>query len=111
MISLDISRSDVLILVSEKLSASLRHVFKPCTGRMSVSSYFGLLKAAMIESHLTDKSGHVYIMDELGLRIINKEGKVVATKCAKEVYRYNAGETLTVVACYKAERNSTCLYL
>jgi hypothetical protein len=36
---------------------------------------------------------------------------VVATKCAKEVYRYNGGEALTVVACGKAEGNSTCLYL
>jgi hypothetical protein len=78
---------------------------------MSVSSYFGLLKVAMIESNLTDKSGRVYNMDELGLRLINKEGKVVATKCAKEVYRYIGGEALTMVACCKAEGNSTCLYL
>jgi len=65
----------------------------------------------MTESHLTDKSGRVYNMDELGLRIINKEGKVAVKKCAKEVCRYNGGEALTVVACCKAEGNSTCLYL
>jgi len=50
-------------------------------------------------------------MDELGLRIINKEGKVVATKCVKEAYRYNGGDALTMVACCKAEGNFTCLYL
>jgi hypothetical protein len=35
---------------------------------MPVSGYFGMLKAAMIESRLTDKSGRVYNVDELGLR-------------------------------------------
>jgi len=78
---------------------------------MPVSSYFGLLKAAVTESHFTDKSGLVYNTDELGLRITNKEGKLVATKCAKEVCSYNGGEALIVVACCKAEGNSTCLYL
>jgi hypothetical protein len=69
-----------------------------------VSGYFGLLKAAMIESHLIYKSGLVYEMDEMGLRIINKEGKVLTTKCAKEVYRYSGGEALAVIACLQSGR-------
>ena len=64
----------------------------------------------MTESHFTDKSGRVYNMDELELRITNKEGKVVAKKCAKEVFRYNGGGALIVVACCKAEGNSTYVY-
>lgn len=45
---------------------------------------------------------------KLGLELINKVGKIIATKGAKEVFRLTSGErgeTITIVACCNAERN------
>jgi hypothetical protein len=51
-----------------------------------------LLKDAMIENDLIDKPGHIYNMDETGLQMGGKVGKVIATKGAKEIYRLTGGE-------------------
>jgi hypothetical protein len=47
-------------------------------------------------------------MVETGLQIINKVGKVIVTKGAKEINRFiggEKGETITIVACCNAEGN------
>ena len=76
--------------------------------RETVSAYFEVLKKTLVDNELIDKPGHIFNMDESGLQIINKVGKVVATKGSKEVYRLTSGEkgeTVTVIACCNAEGN------
>jgi hypothetical protein len=76
--------------------------------RENVQQYFGLLKDTMIENDLIGKPGHIYNMDEIGLQIINKGEKIIATKGAQEIYRLTSGEkgeTTTIVACCNAEGN------
>ena len=60
--------------------------------RETVQGFFDLLKRTLIEHELIDKPGHIYNMDESGLQVINKVGKVIATKGAKEVFRLTSGE-------------------
>jgi hypothetical protein len=76
--------------------------------RENVQKYFGLLRDTIIENDLIDKPGHIYNMDKTGLQIINKVGKVIASKGAKEIYRHTSGEkgeTITIVACCNAKGN------
>jgi hypothetical protein len=44
------------------------------------------------ENDLSDRPGHIYNMGESDFRVINKAGKVHATKTAKKLCKLTSGE-------------------
>ncbi|XP_031327277.1 tigger transposable element-derived protein 2-like [Photinus pyralis] len=76
--------------------------------RKEVGDYFTLLQEICTNNDLFDKPGQIYNVDETGIQINNKPGKVVATKGAKDVYSLTSsekGENVSLVACCNAEGN------
>lgn len=71
-----------------------------------VNVYFELLGDVLKENGLIDKPGNVFNMDETGLQLNNKPGKVVAIKGSKNVTSVTSGEkgeTISVLACVSGE--------
>ncbi|XP_071051794.1 uncharacterized protein [Onthophagus taurus] len=74
--------------------------------RETVDNYFQLLGNVLRENNLIDKLGHVFNMDETGLQLNNKPGKVIAIKGSKNVTSVTSGEkgeTISVLACVNGE--------
>lgn len=74
--------------------------------REEVKGFFDLLEKIMTEHRLFDKPANIFNMDESGIQIINKAGKVLTAKGSKNVSVLTSaekGETVTVIACNNAE--------
>lgn len=74
--------------------------------RTEVNQFFTLLLDILTTNDLLAKPGNIFNVDETGLQINNKPGKVVATKGAKDVYTLTTsekGENVSLVACCSAE--------
>lgn len=76
--------------------------------RAEVAKFFDLLIAVLIENDLLDKPEKIFNMDESGVQLNNKPGKVLAkkgTRAVKSLTFGEKGETITVVACCNAIGN------
>lgn len=74
--------------------------------RKDVNEYFSLLLQILTEYDLLDKPGKIFNIDETGIQINNKPGKVIASKGAKDVYSLTSsekGENVSLIACCNAE--------
>lgn len=74
--------------------------------RPEADGFFKLLRQVMEEENLMDKPQNIFNMDESGIQLTNKPGKVLTTKGAKDVHvltPHERGENITVVACCNAE--------
>lgn len=76
--------------------------------REEVDKMFNLLTEVLSEHGLLYQPERIYNMDETGVQMNNKTGKVIATKGAKSVSSITSaekGETLSVIACCNAIGN------
>ncbi|CAG9572682.1 unnamed protein product [Danaus chrysippus] len=76
--------------------------------RKEVNNFHELLTKVLADNDLLDKPERIYNMDESGVQLNNKPGKVVAKKGAKVVNSVTSvekGETMTIVACCNAIGN------
>lgn len=76
--------------------------------REEVTNFYELLTKVMTDNGLLNKPERIYNMDESGVQLNNKPGKVVAKKGAKVVHSVTSaekGETMTIVACCNAIGN------
>lgn len=76
--------------------------------REEVNNFHELLTKVLADNDLLDKPERIYNMDESGVQLNNKPGKVVAKKGAKVVNSVTSaekGETMTIVACCNAIGN------
>lgn len=74
--------------------------------RTDVDYFFNLLLEILTTNNLLDKPGNIFNVDETGIQINNKPGKVLATKGAKDVYSLTTserGENVSLVSCCSAE--------
>lgn len=74
--------------------------------REKVNQFFDLLENQVSEHCLEKKPQNIWNMDESGLQLINKVGKVMAPKGSKAVHKITTGErgeTATIIACCSAE--------
>ena len=74
--------------------------------REEVGRFFTLLEEIMDKYNLHGKPANIFNMDESGIQLINKPGKVVTAKGSKNVNVLTSGEkgeTITVIACNNAE--------
>ncbi|CAH1956219.1 unnamed protein product [Acanthoscelides obtectus] len=74
--------------------------------RTDVSNFFTLLRDVIIKNNLLNKPDKIFNVDETGIQINNKPGKVVATKGTKDVYSLTTserGENISLVSCCNAE--------
>ncbi|XP_039278770.1 uncharacterized protein LOC120350253 [Nilaparvata lugens] len=74
--------------------------------KIVVKEYFELLKNVIESNGLIDKPGNIFNMDETGLQLNNKPGKVVALKGSKNVTSVTSGEkgeTISLLACVNGE--------
>lgn len=70
--------------------------------REDVKDFFNLLETIYEEHDFSNHPEDVFNMDESGIQINNKPGKVVASKGARDVYTLTSsekGENVTVIAC------------
>lgn len=76
--------------------------------REEVYNFYDLLIKVLTENDLLDKPERLYNMDESGIQLNNKPGKVIAKKGAKVVNSVTSaekGETMTIVGCCNAIGN------
>lgn len=76
--------------------------------RVEVAKFFDLLITVLTENDLLDKPDRIFNMDESGVQLNNKPGKVLAkkgTRAVKSLTSGEKGETITVVACCNAIGN------
>lgn len=76
--------------------------------RAEVAKFFDLLTTVLTENNLLGKPDRIFNMDETGVQLNNKPGKVLAKKGARAVKSLTSGEkgeTITVVACCNAIGN------
>lgn len=76
--------------------------------REEVNNFYDLLIKVLTENDLLDKPERLYNMDESGIQLNNKPGKVIAKKGAKVVNSVTSaekGETMTIVGCCNAIGN------
>ncbi|XP_045765299.1 chaetoglobosin A biosynthesis cluster protein C-like [Maniola jurtina] len=76
--------------------------------REEVNNFYELLAKVMIDNGLSDKPERIFNMDESGIQLNNKPGKVIAKKGAKVVNSVTSaekGETMTIIACCNAIGN------
>ncbi|KAJ8942178.1 hypothetical protein NQ318_002851 [Aromia moschata] len=74
--------------------------------RDDVRQFFNLLNQVVTEYNLLEKPSHIFNMDETGVQLINKPGKVITTKGTKDVHVLTSkerGENVSVVACCSAD--------
>jgi hypothetical protein len=73
--------------------------------RKEVEDFFNILEKQMIENNLVDKGENIFNMDETGIQLINKPGRVLAAKGSKDVHVLTPkekGETVSLIACCNA---------
>lgn len=73
-----------------------------------VNQFYELLLKVLTENDLLDKPERVYNMDETGIQLNNKPGKVLATKGSRSVKMVTSGEkgeTMTLIGCCNAVGN------
>lgn len=76
--------------------------------RAEVAKFFNILITVLTENDLLDKPDRIFNMDETGVQLNNKPGKVLAkkgTRAVKSVTSGEKGETITIVACCNAIGN------
>lgn len=76
--------------------------------REEVNNFYDLLIKVLTENNLSAKPERLYNMDESGIQLNNKPGKVIAKKGAKVVNSVTSaekGETMTIVGCCNAVGN------
>lgn len=76
--------------------------------RDDVKEFFDMLANIYQEHSLLENPANIFNMDETGIQINNKPGKVLASKGAKDVYTLTScekGENVTIIACCNAEGN------
>lgn len=98
--------SELSIRQAEGLSLARAHGMN----REDVNHFFTLLEQTMTEHNLFDKPSHIFNMDETGVQLINKPGKVITSKGSKDVHVLTAkekGENVTVIACCSADGKFT----
>ncbi|KAJ8939864.1 hypothetical protein NQ318_017142 [Aromia moschata] len=74
--------------------------------RDDVRQFFNLWNQVVTEYNLLEKPSHIFNMDETGVQLINKPGKVITTKGTKDVHVLTSkerGENVSVVACCSAD--------
>lgn len=74
--------------------------------REAANHFYNLLETEINLRNLQDKPQSIFNVDESGIQLINKVGKVVAKKGAKVVNKITTGEkgeTVSLVACCSAE--------
>lgn len=74
--------------------------------REEVNAFFNLLEEEMLKNDLMNKPQNIFNVDESGIQLINKPGKVLTAKGAKDVHVITPrekGETVSLVACCNAE--------
>ena len=83
-------------------TASVRH---QCMDSWKVSSYFAALKTVLDEKKLINSPKHIWNMDETGIQLEHKAGKVIAARGSKHVQTRTSGnrELITVIAAVNAE--------
>ncbi|KAJ0180122.1 hypothetical protein K1T71_004713 [Dendrolimus kikuchii] len=76
--------------------------------RKEVDKMFKLLLQILTKHDLINKPDRIFNIDETGVQLNNKPGKVIATKGAKSVHSVTSGEkgeTVSIVACCNAAGN------
>ncbi|XP_054706877.1 jerky protein homolog-like [Uloborus diversus] len=71
-----------------------------------VGAFFKLLEEEMVKHDLTNRPENIFNVDETGIQLINKPGKILTAKGAKDVHVITPrekGETISLVACCSAE--------
>ncbi|XP_054706657.1 tigger transposable element-derived protein 6-like [Uloborus diversus] len=74
--------------------------------REEVGAFFKLLEEEMVKHDLTNRPENIFNVDETGIQLINKPGKILTAKGAKDVHVITPrekGETISLVACCSAE--------
>lgn len=74
--------------------------------RKDVDSYFEILLKVLTDNDLIGKPEKIFNMDESGIQVNNKTGRVVASKgakCVNTVTSTEKGENISLIACCNAE--------
>ena len=97
-----ISRHPQLTLRSTQ---SLSHARASCANREIISDYFGKLAAVCAKLNVLMKPMNIFNMDETGVTIVHKGGKVVTEIGRRNVWAITSGEkgkTHTIITCVSA---------
>ena len=81
--------------------------------KIKVDKYFHALKSVLDDSGLEAKPHCIWNMDETGVQLDHKPGKVLATKRTNYLHTRTSGnrETLTVIAAINAAGGSIAPYM
>ncbi|XP_057662210.1 uncharacterized protein LOC130897395 [Diorhabda carinulata] len=74
--------------------------------RQDVDKYFEMLLKVLTDNDLISKPERIYNMDESGIQVNNKTGRVIASKsakCVNTVTSTEKGENISLIACCNAE--------
>ncbi|XP_056645093.1 uncharacterized protein LOC130450623 [Diorhabda sublineata] len=74
--------------------------------RQDVDKYFEMLLKVLTDNDLISKPERIYNMDESGIQVNNKTGRVIASKgakCVNTVTSTEKGENVSLIACCNAE--------
>lgn len=99
------SRHGNLKLRQPEGTAAVRH---QCMDAIKVSKYFEALKTTMHDCNLQFKPQNIWNMDETGVQLDFKPGKVVAAKGSKYLHSRTSGnrETITIICAISAAGKS-----
>ena len=84
---------------------SLSHARAFCANREIISDYFGKLAAVCAKLNVLMKPMNIFNMDEMGVTIVHKGGKVVTEIGRRNVWAITSGEkgkTHTIITCVSA---------
>jgi len=86
-------------------TAAVRH---QCMEKSKVLKYFDTVKSVLKENELADKPRLIWNMDETGLQLDHRPGKVIAKKGSKYLHGRTSGnrETITIIAAISAAGGS-----
>jgi len=86
-------------------TAAIRH---QCMDHAKVHKYFACLKSIMDASNLHVKPASIWNMDETGVQLDHKPGKIVAERGSKYLHSRTSGnrETITIIGCVSAAGHS-----
>jgi len=82
-------------------TAAVRH---QCMEKSKILKYFDTVKSVLKENELWDKPHLIWNMDETGLQLDHRPGKVIATKGSRYLHARTSGnrETITIIAAINA---------